>query len=89
MPTSVALSPHLESFIKEQVDSGRFNNASEVVRAGLRLLEDQQKQIEALRAAVYDGISLEDSIPAEAVFEELIERYSSWDNASNSAQRQP
>ena len=53
MPTSYSLSPHLEHFVREQVESGRYNNASEVVRAGLRLLEDQQKQtglqLEALR----------------------------------------
>lgn len=79
MPTSVALSPYLESFIKEQVDSGRFNNVSEVVRAGLRLLEEQQKQLEALRSAVLDGISFENSIPAEEVFDQLLERYSNWD----------
>ena len=79
MPTSVALSPYLESFIKEQVDSGRFNNVSEVVRAGLRLLEEQQKQLEALRSAVLDGISFENSIPAEDVFDQLLERYSNWD----------
>ena len=42
MPTSVALSSHFETFVREQVESGRYNNASEVVRAGLRLLEDQQ-----------------------------------------------
>ena len=43
MPTSVALGAHFEEFIKEQLEGGRFNNASEVVRAGLRLLEDQEK----------------------------------------------
>ena len=43
MPTSVALSPPFESFVKQQVSSGRFNNVSEVVRAGLRLLEDQEQ----------------------------------------------
>ena len=32
MPTSVALSPHFESFIRDQVESGRYNNVSEVVR---------------------------------------------------------
>jgi len=61
MPTSVALSPHFEHFIREQVESGRFNNASEVVRAGLRLLEDQQKQtdlkLNALRAAIVTGLA--------------------------------
>jgi len=44
MPTSFALSPHFETFIQEQIESGRFNNASEVVRAGLRLLEDTERQ---------------------------------------------
>ena len=50
MPTSVALGPHFEEFIKEQLEGGRFNNASEVVRAGLRLLEDQEK-LQALKLA--------------------------------------
>ena len=79
MPTSVSLNPYFESFIRDQVESGRFNNVSEVVRAGLRLLEEQQKQLEALRAAVCDGISFENSIPAEEVFDRLLERYRNWD----------
>ena len=44
MPTSVALSPHFVTFIRDQVESGRYNNVSEVVRAGLRLLEDTERQ---------------------------------------------
>ena len=71
MPTSVSLNPYFENFIRDQVESGRYNNVSEVVRAGLRLLEEQQKQIEALRSAVLDGISWENAIPAEAVFDRL------------------
>ena len=75
MPTSVSLNPYFESFIRDQVESGRFNNVSEVVRAGLRLLEEQQKQLEALRSAVLDGISFENSIPAEEVFDRLEARF--------------
>ena len=44
MPTSVALSPHCEAFIHDQVEGGSYNNVSEVVRAGLRLLEDSERQ---------------------------------------------
>ncbi|OHV78398.1 type II toxin-antitoxin system ParD family antitoxin (plasmid) [Sinorhizobium chiapasense] len=40
---SFALNEHYEKFIKKQLESGRYNNASEVVRAGLRLLEDQEE----------------------------------------------
>lgn len=39
---NVALGNHYEEFVKKQLESGRYNNASEVVRAGLRLLEDHE-----------------------------------------------
>lgn len=56
MPTSIALGPHFESFVKQQVTTGRFNNVSEVIRAGLRLLEDQEQrtslQLQELRSAI-------------------------------------
>ena len=53
--TSVALGPHFEEFIQSSIQSGRYNNASEVVRSGLRLLEDQEQRIRALRAAIEEG----------------------------------
>lgn len=71
MPTSVALGNHFEEFIKEQLESGRFNNVSEVVRAGLRLLEDEEKlrQIRhtELKAAIQEGIDSEDAGTIEKV----------------------
>ena len=79
MPTSVALSPHFESFIQEQIKSGRYNNASEVVRAGLRLLEDQHAraklQQEELRAAIAAGLASGPGKPADAVFNRLDAKY--------------
>ena len=79
MPTSVALSPHFEHFIREQVESGRYNNASEVVRAGLRLLEDQQQQaslkLDALRAAIVAGLASGPGVPADEVFDRLEAKY--------------
>jgi len=71
MPTSVALGSHFEEFVKKQLESGRFNNVSEVVRAGLRLLEDEEKLRQLrhrdLRAAIQQGIESEDAGSVEEV----------------------
>lgn len=53
--TSVSLGDHFTSFIEAQVTAGRFGSASDVVRAGLRLLEDQETRLAALRAALSEG----------------------------------
>jgi len=53
--TSISLGDHFESFIEKQLASGRYNNASEVVRDSLRLLEEQEKQRNALRKALIAG----------------------------------
>ena len=55
--TSVALGPHFEEFIHASILSGRYNNASEVVRSGLRLLEDQEQKMAALRSAIEEGLN--------------------------------
>ena len=55
--TSVALGPYFEDFIKAQIAQGRYNNASEVIRAGLRMLEDNDTRIAALKSAIDEGIN--------------------------------
>ena len=83
MPTSVALSSHFEQFVRDQVESGRFNNVSEVVRAALRLLEDQQThaamKADALRAAIASGMASGPGIPADEVFDRLEAKYRNMD----------
>ena len=53
--TSVVLGKEHQRFIKSQVRKGRFGSASEAVRAGLRLLEEQELKVERLRAALLEG----------------------------------
>ena len=87
MPTSVALGAHFETFVRQQLETGRFNNASEVVRAGLRLLEEseQRKQLEldALRAEIAAGLASPRK-PAEEVFDRLEAKYRAWAQESAS-----
>lgn len=54
--TSVSLGNYFESFVDNSVSKGRFKNASEVIRAGLRLLEDEENKIAALKTAINEGI---------------------------------
>ena len=57
---TVALGPHYENFIQSTITSGRYNNASEVVRAALRRLEDEEARLAALRSAIDEGDSSPD-----------------------------
>lgn len=54
--TSVALGTYFENFIRAKVEQGRYNNASEVIRAGLRLLEESESQLQELKMAIADGM---------------------------------
>ena len=53
--TSFSLGEHFTRFVEAQIDHGRYNSASDVVRAGLRLLEEQEAKLEALRSALIEG----------------------------------
>lgn len=53
--TSISLDDHFTAFLAREVATGRYRSASEVIRAGLRLLEDQEVQMSALRAALIEG----------------------------------
>ena len=53
--TSITLGEHFESFIAEQLASGRFASTSEVIRAGLRLLETEETKLKTLRKLLDEG----------------------------------
>ena len=55
--TSISLGNHFEIFVEKSVSKGRFQNASEVIRAGLRMLEEEEDKIIALRNAIHEGIN--------------------------------
>jgi antitoxin ParD1/3/4 len=70
--TSFSLGDHFSRFVEAQIAQGRYSTASDVVRAGLRLLEEQEATLAALRAALFEG---EQSGPSTAFdFEEFIAR---------------
>ena len=83
MPTSVALTPHFESLTRQLVASGRYNNVSEVIRDGLRMLEsrvqEEAAKLVALRGAAklgFDAIERGDylSLKSDQSIERLVRR---------------
>ncbi len=54
--TSISLGDYFENFVRTQVSIGRYKNVSEVIRAGLRLLEDEENKVVALRRAIQEGL---------------------------------
>jgi antitoxin ParD1/3/4 len=71
--TSISLGNHFEDFIGDKVATGRFKNASEVIRAGLRLLEEEESKIVALKKAIEEGFEsgLATNFNAEKHLEQL------------------
>jgi antitoxin ParD1/3/4 len=68
--TSVSLGDYFNEFIEQKVASGRFSSASEVIRAGLRLLEDQEAKLEKLRELIREGEESGDPVPFD--FDEFL-----------------
>jgi len=67
--TSISLGDHFAGFIDAQVQTGRYGSASDVVRAGLRLLEEHEAKVKALEAALIEG---EESGPPRPVDFEVL-----------------
>jgi antitoxin ParD1/3/4 len=74
MATSYSIGKHFEQFIEGLIASGRYSTASEIIRDGLRLIEEREQSREAklewLRAAIQEGL---DSPVEEVDIDELIE----------------
>ncbi len=54
--TSISLGEYFEQFVKSRIEEGRYKNVSEVIRAGLRLLEEEENKAAVLRNAIQEGI---------------------------------
>ncbi len=54
--TSVSLGTYFDDFVDGKISEGRYKNASEVLRAGLRLLEEEETKIASLKTAIQEGI---------------------------------
>jgi len=78
MPSSYAIGDHFEQFIRQQIESGRYASASEVVREALRTLEGRERlreiELDEYRAKIREGIE-SPAVPAEDVFSRLEAKY--------------
>lgn len=86
MPASYSVGPHFEELIRRQVRSGRFASASEVVREGLRLVEEREAErearLEALRTEIARGRESGKGIAADEVLARVRERVRAADRGA-------
>jgi len=61
--TSVILGEHFDQFIRAEIESGRYTSASEIIRSGLRILEDEKKKIQLINEALVVGEQSGEAIP--------------------------
>ena len=75
--TSISLGDHFTAFIDSEVKSGRYGSASEVVRAGLRLLQEHEAKVKALEAALIEGEESGEAQPfrSEAFLDRMHAKY--------------
>ncbi|MCW5600896.1 type II toxin-antitoxin system ParD family antitoxin [Nitrosomonas sp.] len=74
--TSVTLGEHFEKFLAHQIETGRYGSASEAIRAGLRLLEEREAKLAALRCALIEG---EQSGSADYALQSVLDELESED----------
>ncbi len=78
MAISAEVGAKLEKYVAKLVDSGRYNSKSEVVREGIRLVQEREQKLAALDASIARGLADADAgrlIPAEDVFGKLKAKY--------------
>jgi len=78
LPSSVDLGSQLEKFVSGLISSGRYNSKSEVLREGLRLLQEREQRLAVLNQALDRGLAAAESgrtKPAEEVFDRLEAKY--------------
>ncbi len=74
MAISAELGSQLEAFVTQLVESGRYNSKSEVLREGVRIIQDRETKLAAMHAAIKRGLADADAgrvRPIDAVFDEL------------------
>ena len=85
MPSSANLGQHLEDYVSELVKTGRYGSRSEVLREGVRLVEEREKRLAALDAAIMRGIADAEAgrvTPVTQVRDRLVAKYQAMAKAA-------